>query len=331
MSGSNTSGALPIYEHKDEILAAVSAHPVVFVLGKTSCGKSSQVPQFLVSHEDKLGGSGRVILVQPRRLVATSLARRIAAERGYDRIEDSDVGFKIGGVVSPNADSAKILVVTYGILMNILESGLARFSFIILDEIHERGFEFDVSLAILRGKIRHAGMNAKLVLMSATVDVTPLAGYLKEYDLSSATITISKSVYKVLDYVLDDLVEKFQLDHKAASDLLSPPGVDFSPLFTPARRTALIRLVSHLHSQTPVSAGIIVFLTGISLINEVAQLITENVVGPKKYEIIPLHSSYPLEEQQKAVERRKGRRKASSPLTLTSLLHLFNAFLPFSA
>jgi len=258
-----------------------------------------------------LGPDDKVLVVQPRRLVVTSLAARISRERGFERLEDGDVGFRIGGVSTPNAQTARILVVTYGILLNMLEGGGGdfRFSRVILDEIHERGFEFDVGLAILCTKLKFAVMRPKLVLMSATVDISPLQQYCRDHDLTSAKVEIDRESFKVIQYHLEDLQDRFSLPR----DVFTPPeDKDFgSPKLTPSRRIVLLKLLKHLHEKTPVSAGIVVFLIGISLISEFNQLIHENLSTVKPYEVIPIHSSYPLEEQQRAVKIMKGKRKAS--------------------
>lgn len=261
-----------------------------------------QVPRLLLTETSK------VLVVQPRRLVVTSLAKRLSRERGSENLEESDVGFRIGGVSSANSDKASILVVTYGILLNMLEGGPLKFTHVVLDEIHERGFEFDVGLAIICTKMRFPDLRPpKLVLMSATVDISPLQEYCKKFGLTNGQVRVERRVHNVQQYFLDDFQTRFSLPRSVFDP---PEEKGFGPKLTYPRREALLKLLVHLHQNTPVSAGIIVFLTGISLISEFSQLISENLPTDKrKYEVIPLHSSYPLEEQQKAVTKMNGRRK----------------------
>jgi len=66
---------LPIYEHRQEIVDAVARHQVVVVAGDTGCGKSTQVPQYLLS-----AGYTHIACTQPRRIACISLSRRVAYE-----------------------------------------------------------------------------------------------------------------------------------------------------------------------------------------------------------------------------------------------------------
>ena len=75
--------SLPMWQWRSRVLEAVSSHQTVLVCGETGCGKSTQVPQFLLE-EAVAAGSGAacsVLVLQPRRVAAVSLAARVAAER----------------------------------------------------------------------------------------------------------------------------------------------------------------------------------------------------------------------------------------------------------
>ena len=67
--------ALPIYQFKDRIIEAVREHQVVLIAGDTGCGKSTQVPQYLIQ-----AGFTNVACTQPRRISTISLCRRVASE-----------------------------------------------------------------------------------------------------------------------------------------------------------------------------------------------------------------------------------------------------------
>jgi HrpA-like RNA helicase len=70
---------LPIDEHRDRVVAAVRDNPLTIIEGSTGCGKSSRVPVFLLN-ANRTNNDKRLILVtQPRRIAATSLARRVAS------------------------------------------------------------------------------------------------------------------------------------------------------------------------------------------------------------------------------------------------------------
>ena len=86
--------ALPITPFRSEILAAVASSQVVLVAGETGCGKTTQVPQYLLEEAWAAGRGARIVCTQPRRISAISVAERVAAERGNQGV-GQDVGYAI--------------------------------------------------------------------------------------------------------------------------------------------------------------------------------------------------------------------------------------------
>ena len=84
---------LPAYQMAHEICQAVRTHQVTLILGATGCGKTTQIPQFLLEDCASRGEFCRLVATQPRRISAVSVAERVALERG-GRLGDT-VGFKI--------------------------------------------------------------------------------------------------------------------------------------------------------------------------------------------------------------------------------------------
>ncbi|KAG2620054.1 hypothetical protein PVAP13_3NG101401 [Panicum virgatum] len=82
---------LPISEHEDEIVAAVDVNPVVVVIGKTGSGKSTQLSQIL--HCCRYTRRGAIAVIQPRRVAAVSVSRRVAQELGVPL--GDEVGYAI--------------------------------------------------------------------------------------------------------------------------------------------------------------------------------------------------------------------------------------------
>ena len=76
------SSALPIVERKDDIIAAIRKHPVVVITGETGSGKTTQIPKMCL--EAGRGLAGMIGCTQPRRIAATTVARRIAEEMGEE-------------------------------------------------------------------------------------------------------------------------------------------------------------------------------------------------------------------------------------------------------
>lgn len=161
--------ALPVDAHIAEIVEAVRTHRAAVVTAAPGAGKTTRVPPALVS-------DGRVLLLQPRRVAARSIARRIAYERSWT------VGREIGWHVRfDRRDSAdtRLLVATEGMLTSRLQQDplLSEFSTIVIDEFHERSIHADLGLALAR-QAWLARPDLRLVVMSATLDAARVAAYL---------------------------------------------------------------------------------------------------------------------------------------------------------
>jgi HrpA-like RNA helicase len=178
-----TGELLPIVQYRDQILQAVHAHPVVIVTAETGAGKSTQVPQFLAA------AGYRVVITQPRRLAARTLAERVAQEVGCplgDR-----VGFR---TAEERADSGRteILYITDGLQ---LVRELAKHStgnaatILVLDEVHE----WNLNMEVLVAWIRAQEGQVKTVLMSATLE----AGLLSAYFESCPVINVPGRLFSV--------------------------------------------------------------------------------------------------------------------------------------
>jgi len=98
---------LPASTYRERIVQAVTTNPVVIVCGETGCGKTTQVPQFLLDAAlATLGPAASVLVTQPRRLAATAVAEHVARERG-DRIgrrrdEGPDVVTRVYSLALPS-------------------------------------------------------------------------------------------------------------------------------------------------------------------------------------------------------------------------------------
>jgi ATP-dependent RNA helicase DHR2 len=204
--------ALPIWAHKADIRWALRHTDVLLLVGETGCGKSTQVPQFLTSEpwfkrqsvivktsegqKKQIHVGGMVAITEPRRVAATSLARRVAQETGshlgkgqiYD---DDQVGYSVrfDSVVPQNA---KIKFLTEGMLLQELlhDPQLRRYSAVIIDEIHERSVDVDLLTGFLRNIVRgdkagRGGVPLKLVVMSATANMDSL----KKFFSTEASVT----------------------------------------------------------------------------------------------------------------------------------------------
>ncbi len=162
---------LPIDPHIDRILRAVDSCGSAVVVAPPGSGKTTRVPPALAA-------GGRTILLQPRKIAARSIARRIAVERGWE--PGREVGWQVR-FERRFTRQTNLLVATEGILTARLQSDplLEEFRTVVLDEFHERSLHADLALALVRQAARARG-DLRIVVMSATLDAAPVAEFLDD-------------------------------------------------------------------------------------------------------------------------------------------------------
>lgn len=174
------TASLPIQQLRAPLRAAAARVRRIVIQAPTGSGKSTQVPQMLV--DEKLAEGGEVIVLQPRRLAARLLAKRVAEERNSPL--GGEVGFQIrfDKVVSVRT---RIRFVTEGILLRqILENPkLPGVAAIVFDEFHERHLSTDLSLALTRRTQETLRPDLLMVVMSATLDASGLAAWLQPSEI----------------------------------------------------------------------------------------------------------------------------------------------------
>lgn len=169
--------SLPAYKEKDAILTAISQNQVVIISGETGCGKTTQIPQFILESEiDSVrGATCSIICTQPRRISAMSVSERIATERGENLGET--VGYKVRLEGMKGRDT-HLLFCTTGILLRrlLVDRNLKGVTHVIVDEIHERGMNEDFLLIVIKDVLPHRP-ELRLILMSATLDAELFSSY----------------------------------------------------------------------------------------------------------------------------------------------------------
>lgn len=141
---------MPVNSYRDEVLRAINHHPVVIIRGHTGCGKTTQIPQFILEQflENRSGGDCNIVVTQPRRISAVSVAERVANER-FEELGES-VGYSVRFESRLPRPYGSLLFCTVGVLLRKLESGLRGISHVVVDEIHERDINTDFLLVLLK-------------------------------------------------------------------------------------------------------------------------------------------------------------------------------------
>lgn len=166
---------LPVSEVLDELNAALSAAGKAVLVAPPGAGKTTLVPLHLL--QSGLAGSGRILLLEPRRLAARAAARRMASLMG------EAVGGTVGYAMrmdSKSGPKTRILVVTEGILARMIldDPELSGISAILFDEFHERSLDGDFGLALALDVAGALRPDLKLLVMSATIDGARVAALL---------------------------------------------------------------------------------------------------------------------------------------------------------
>lgn len=298
---------LPISKYKESILNMIESTRVTIIQGSTGSGKTTQVPQYIL---DKFASESRhcnIVVTQPRRIAAISIARRVADERGW-RL-GSLVGYQVGLDRQVSRDT-RLTYVTTGVLLQKLVStkSLSDYTHVILDEIHERDMESDFLMLVVRKLSRTISRDTSIVLMSATVDVDMFADYFStpvgDSMMRANAVFIKGKTFPVFEFWLDSLMNLGSKIPKL--DLCEPCIPPQSLLLARKLVTAFDSfevIEQNEQSEFATSRGtVLVFLPGIEEINDMyKELMNDKIL--LKWEIIPLHSSITWDEQKKVFNR----------------------------
>uniref|UniRef100_A0A673WFV6 ATP-dependent RNA helicase DHX29 n=1 Tax=Salmo trutta TaxID=8032 RepID=A0A673WFV6_SALTR len=201
---------LPVFQHRVRVMEALRRNRVVVVAGETGSGKSTQIPQFILE-ELLTGGAAaqpcNIVVTQPRRISAMSLASRVSQELGCDDgpgSKSSLCGYQIR-MENKSSDSTRLLYCTTGVLLRKLQQDhmLSSLTHIIVDEVHERSVQSDFLLTILKDVVQKRS-NLHLVMMSATVDCDKFAAYFNRCPI----VNIPGRTFPVEVFHLEDIVEE---------------------------------------------------------------------------------------------------------------------------
>lgn len=272
LSIQETRKSLPIYQYRDEFLAALEQYQVLVIVGETGSGKTTQLPQYL--HEAGYTKNGlKVGCTQPRRVAAMSVAARVAEEVGVK--VGNEVGYTIRFEDS-TSDKTVLKYMTDGMLLRefMTEPDLAGYSALMIDEAHERTVHTDILLALVKDLARERP-DLKLLISSATMNAEKFAQYFDDAPI----FNIPGRRYPV--------------------DIYYTPAPEANYL------AAAITTVFQIHT-TQGKGDILIFLTGQDEIEaaelEIAETAKKLGSRIKELVICPIYANLPSELQAKIFE-----------------------------
>ena len=189
--------SLPVSGRREEIARAIAEHPVVIVCGETGSGKTTQLPKICLELGRGLGAGGRGLIghTQPRRIAASSVAKRIAEELNSPLGEV--VGYKVR-FQDRLQPGASVKLMTDGILLAETESDplLRAYDTLIIDEAHERSLNIDFLLGYLK-EVLARRPDLKLIVTSATIDAERFANHFASRNGPAPVIMVSGRLFPV--------------------------------------------------------------------------------------------------------------------------------------
>ncbi|PNP49176.1 hypothetical protein THARTR1_10100 [Trichoderma harzianum] len=323
---------LPMWKFKNHVLDAVDNNQVIIICGETGCGKSTQVPAFLLEHELSQGRQCKIYCTEPRRISAISLARRVSEELGDERgdlgTSRSLVGYSIR-LESNTSKETRLVYATTGIVMRMLEGSndLGEVTHLVLDEVHERSIDSDFLLIVLKRLLKRR-KDLKVILMSATVDAERFSAYLG----GAPVLNVPGRTFPVMVRYLEDAVELTgYAPNNSDSDRLVDLDDDVGETEVEGLKTEMAQSLAGYSNRTKTvlaqmneyqidldliveliarvsidealqqySSAILVFLPGIADIRSLNDMLLGDPRFSAGWLVYPLHSTIAMEDQEAA-------------------------------
>ncbi|KAK4497423.1 hypothetical protein PRZ48_011874 [Zasmidium cellare] len=307
---------LPIWSRQKDIRESLRQHSILVLSGETGSGKSTQVPQFLLTEP---WCTGKIAVTQPRRVAAISLARRVAEEMGSP-LGASSPASKVGYSVRFDDNTSagtRIKYLTEGMLLQemLRDGALSQYSCVVVDEVHERSVDVDLLLGFLK-QLLESGKRKKplkIVVMSATADVESLSRFFstptpKSEETSNGTVHGDDEEFQGFsDDEQSTPAEKSQVSTCRVEGRQYPVKLHYIDKPTEDVVDAALQRIMHLHCKEPMPGDILVFMTGQEIIHGLQKLV-EELAGnlPPEYPrllVLPLFAALPQAAQQRIFER----------------------------
>ncbi|CAL1571021.1 unnamed protein product [Knipowitschia caucasica] len=266
---------LPIFQYKDRIIELVRRHPVVVVAGDTGCGKSTQVPQYLLS-----AGFSQIACTQPRRIACISLAKRVSFESLNQY--GSKVGYQIR-FETTRTTSTKLIFLTEGLLLRQIQQDgeLSQYQVLIVDEVHERHLHCDFLLGVLRSLLQNRS-DLRLILMSATININLFSKYFH----SAPVLQVPGRLFPI-QVIYKPILPEEQVSR---SEKLDP--------------RPYLRILQGIDQRYPPEerGDLLIFLSGVTEISTIQEACQVYATHTRRWIILPLHSTLSLAQQDKVFD-----------------------------
>ncbi|KAL7071145.1 hypothetical protein ACQ4LE_009428, partial [Meloidogyne hapla] len=269
---------LPIYQSREELLEKLENNQILLIAGDTGCGKSTQLPQYLLN-----AGYSKIACTQPRRIACTALAQRVALE--MLKQFDSEIAYQTR-FDKTKTSSTRMLFLTEGVLLRQLvdDPGLQRYNVVILDEVHERNISGDLLVSLLKSACQRRE-DLKLILMSATINIELFRSYFPE----AHEISVPGRLFPIELRYMPPLIREVDISRKRTTKIDAGPYVN------------ILQLIDKKYKSTE-RGDVLIFLNGISEISIIAEACKEYAEFTKKWIVLILHSTLSVEEQQKVFD-----------------------------
>ncbi|MCA1861015.1 ATP-dependent RNA helicase HrpA [Janthinobacterium sp. HSC-3S05] len=312
---------LPVSGRRAEIAKALTENQVIIVSGETGSGKTTQLPKICL--ELGRGQKGMIGHTQPRRIAASSTAKRIAQELGTPLGET--VGFKVR-FTDTLSRGASVKLMTDGILLAETQTDplLKNYDTIIIDEAHERSLNIDFLLGYLK-QLLPRRPDLKIIITSATIDAERFSRHFGTPEKPAPVIEVSGRLYQV--EVRYRPVEREQV---AMSGAANPDKPGQRTAAAREKRDLMDAVVDGVEELCRIGSGdVLVFLPGEREIRDCAEALRKH--HPPHVEILPLFARLSAEEQERVFKTSNARRivlatnVAETSLTVPGIRYVVDA------
>ncbi|MFC7514404.1 ATP-dependent RNA helicase HrpA [Herbaspirillum sp. GCM10030257] len=306
---------LPVSGRRREIADALRANQVIIVSGETGSGKTTQLPKICL--ELGRGSKGLIGHTQPRRIAASSTAKRIAQELGTPLGEH--VGFKVR-FTDTLSKGASVKLMTDGILLAETQTDplLRQYDTIIIDEAHERSLNIDFLLGYLK-QLLPKRPDLKIIITSATIDADRFARHFARGDKLAPVIEVSGRLYPV--------EVRYRPVEPADKNDGKPDGRSAAQK---EQRDLMDAVVDAVDELARIGSGdVLVFLPGEREIRDAAEALRKH--HPPHVEILPLFARLSVQEQERVFKTSNARRivlatnVAETSLTVPGIRYVVDA------